>query len=245
MSLIGNSAPNVAAHVRNNGRARLGGHFSQSYLHSYLRASSILVGETRDSDTLGEVAVACVYLQRHVLELALKTLLARMHAIAENDVALALLEGRAVAESIPDAERKHLNGSHDLPALLADVRNALAREHAAGATYTLLPDELAAMVDEFTNLERSMPNEQADPSRLRYPNVKVPESRRRDPKDKHEREPSFPKSVSVAVGELQERLERLIDELFKDIDQPTSSLGRELDITLQAQNQDLYNAGAL
>jgi hypothetical protein len=240
--MLGKRDPKVAAQHRKEGRAPLGGPFSDSYLQSYLRACSTLVRTAREDDTLEKVAVPCVYLQRHVLELALKALLGMLHAITENAAALAQLAGTAVAQSIPEEERKALNSSHELPELLAHVGNALAREHAAGATYTALPTELGAMVDEFTSLEQSMSKERADHSRLRYPNVKVPKNRRRDPKDKHEQESSFPSAVSVPVGELQERLERLIDQLFKDIH---LSLGQELDTTLQAQHQDLYDADAL
>lgn len=220
------------ARDREAGVVRIGDLFGQpNYLLAYLRAAEILVRDGRASGTLDEIAVVCAFQQRHTLELALKMLLGMLHGIADNDSRLTNLN-----VLVPDSERNHLNTKHDLKLLLSDLQEARDRAVAAGATYRQLPVALGALVDKFTKLECSEFDREVAPSRFRYPNVSISKVRQKKADDKHKREASFPKYLSIPIAELQARLEALVDELFKDIDSPIDSLGQELDAMLQSQH---------
>ncbi len=147
------------------GRARIGGWWSQpNYPRSYLKAASILVREARATGAFDELAVACAYLQRHALELAIKSLLDMFYTIADDCDELGRVTGKAATTTAPSKKaRERLTGCHDLEKLLRDLHAAHQREVEAGATYSGFPADLSALVVECSALERGAPE------RLRYP----------------------------------------------------------------------------
>lgn len=226
------------------GRARIGGRLRQpNYLRSYLKAARILVQQARASDALNELAVACAYLQRHALELAIKDLLDTLHTIADYTAHLdALNHETASTAPIPADERSRKTSCHDLEALRSDLDAALQRQ-AAGHDPIQMPPDLALLVSEFARIERKRPE------RFRYPTVPrqtqqgIPKAKGQRPRVVHEQ--SFRKAVVIPVEDLQTRLEALTVGLFgNEDDDPLESLGGELSAHLDWLFHELYARGA-
>ncbi len=67
-----------------NGVSRFGGLWREpDYVQTYLRASSILVAESRERNDLDNLGLPIFYLQRHTIELFLKSLLSHLYDIAK------------------------------------------------------------------------------------------------------------------------------------------------------------------
>lgn len=192
------------------GHARFGFLQTPNYLDSYLCAARMLVDSSHRTGDFNKVAVACCYLQRHALELALKALLEMFHGVASTPP--------------PPEETKRLTLSHSLKELLGYVRAAHLREAAAGLAYAALPEELTQLVDEISRLENG-----AD-ERYRYDRVK------RKAGNTPRLEVSFDlfDETVLPIGPIQSRLEALLKVLFEGDD----SLGGELDIATRLADQE-------
>ncbi len=190
--------------------------FRPKYLEAYQRGAQILVREAEATDTLGDLAVACVYMQRHVLELALKALIGMLHMVADLDEELARIEKTDLKRAMPpDDERKRSSKEHQLDVLLNDLRNALQREVASGSNLQPLPPELDGLVADLCALE------DRQPSRLRYPTLRT----KGDPKEAM----SFPQRITIPVRELQLRLDAVVLALFGRPHEVPTTLGQELE----------------
>jgi hypothetical protein len=86
---------------------------SNVYLEAYQRCAQILVRVAEATGTLGDLAVACIYMQRHVLELAIKALIGMLHTVADLDEELARIEKTVLTRAMPpDDERNRSSSSH-------------------------------------------------------------------------------------------------------------------------------------
>jgi hypothetical protein len=221
----------VRAADRAAGRARFGGWFEHpNYLRAYLSGSAILVREAQTTDRLNELAVVCAYTQRHVLELALKTIIGMYYSIADDEDDLAREEHKPVTTKTPSkSATERLSKCHDLDVLLQDLDAARTRD----PDYADLPPDLKVLVGEFSKLEATQP------SRLRYPSVRDKATRKA--------EWSFENQVVIPIVEWQGRLEELVLALLgpEDIHAPISTLGQELDAHSHHLTQELYARGLL
>ena len=81
---IGGKAPDQHQEDTEKGQARLGGFWRQpQYEAAYVQAASVLVAHGQASGTLDEIALPALFLQRHALELRLKTLLGMVFDIGK------------------------------------------------------------------------------------------------------------------------------------------------------------------
>jgi hypothetical protein len=140
------------------------------------------------------MAMPCVYLQRHALELALKDLLGMAYEVAEycKDSHPGLLPSKGA--------RKRLATSHCLHSLLLDLEAVLARELSAGFSYPSIPQDLRPLVLDLAEIEAG------EASRLRYASV--------SDRSSGVQVPSFPVERTIPVVHLQARLVRVIESLF-------------------------------
>lgn len=220
------------------GRARIGGlFFSPNYLRVYQRAAQVLVQYALNNDALDGFAVACVYQQRHALELALKALIGMFHEIIDLEQRLAEIDNEPFKRPLPSAgERERLHGGHGLDSLLRDLKLCWQREVDSGAQIRELPPHLDELVDDFCKLE------DRQPSRFRYPVVRI----------KKDQEPtkSFPKRTTLPVREFQDRLDAVIigmlgypDELDHTYTSSSdTSLGHELANIIESVSQAIQHS---
>ena len=228
------------------GHARIGGVWNQpDYQRAYVRAAQILVRESRTAGNFDELAVVCVYLQRHALELAIKDLIGMFYGIADENDLLATITKKNIDSLAPsNGARDRLITSHDLDALLRDLRCAHQREIDDGEHYLNLPADLAPLVEKFSELERG------SPERFRYPIVRTPSrgGAKNVATQQQKRETSFAAPSVIPVEELQSRLEALTEALFwkadDDLSNPIESLGYELAEMSHHLTSELYALGA-
>jgi hypothetical protein len=197
----------------------------------------VLVQYALKNDAIDEFAVACVYQQRHALELALKALIGMFHEIIDLEQRLADVDKVPLRRPVPSVgENKRLNEEHKLDLLLQDLRVCWKREVDSGAQLRELPPDLGKLVDEFCKLE------DRQPSRFRYPLVRT----------KKDEEPtkSFPKRTTLPIRELQDRLDAMIisllgypDELdHEHTSSSDTSIGHELANIIESLSQALYHS---
>jgi hypothetical protein len=187
-----------------------------------------------DRGLLDETALPILYLARHAVELALKSLI-EAHDSNERD--RALIDAHAHVMASPchtEADLKDLSKSHSLRYLLGLVRKCL------GAHVT---PEWERLIEAICVLEDG-----AD-ERFRFGQVWRPTA----PGAKARRElvPSFPQPVVVAVAPILEQLDRFISEAARPTDlkacdssTPESALA-ELYMEAQDLAQQMYTRGLL
>ncbi len=164
--------------------AKVGGFWSHpDYDRSYLLAARYVIECASRDQRQNEVALPVAYLQRHALEIALKDLiLGARHISADRAWLEALkLDGKAPVPQVPKSAF-----GHQLRALIAELREALAE-----IGYGDVPAEFVTLADKVLAVEGT------DPTRLRYATGV-------DGKE------SFPKPVTIPVGETQAELEQIV-----------------------------------
>jgi hypothetical protein len=234
------------------GKARIGGWLDQpDYLRAYLRAGAALVAHAQTTETLDELAVVCGYVQRHALELLIKELIGLFYGIADGHDELARITGKEIASTSPsNAAKVRLTKCHDLEQLLRDLNGARQREVDAGAKYRELPTALAALVAEFTQLERGIAETFRYPTvRLRAPEKVYVKTATGVQEEEVARRRSFEDETIIPISALQARLEALVDALFwrqdDDLSRPVDSLGYELVVEDSVLSSELYYRGGL
>jgi hypothetical protein len=234
------------------GRARIGGWLRQpDYLRAYLRAGAALVAHAQATQALDELAVVCGYVQRHALELLIKELIGLFYGIADGHDELARIKGEVIASTAPSkAARVRLTKCHDLEQLLRDLNCARQRAMDADAKYRDLPDDVAALVTEFTQLEGGIAETFRYPTvRLRTPETVHVKTASGIQKEQVTRQRSFENETIIPISALQARLEALVDALFwrqdDDLSNPVDSLGFELVVEDSDLSNELYPLGGL
>lgn len=134
---------------RKTGRARVGGsafYFNvPQYAQSYVLASRALIDDSISNDRLQAMAMPCLYLLRHALELTLKDILAEVYGIRD-------MTQQTVTGEVP----VKAPGGHDLGKLFGELVAEL------NALRVKMPKTLSNLVDEINTFE------DGDPTRSRY-----------------------------------------------------------------------------
>lgn len=178
-----------------NGVARLGGRWRQpNYARAYLRAARVLITDAQTKNDLDQLALPIFYLQRHALELLLKSLLGLLYDVARMRFDLCQsLKNRNNLPSNSAVER--LTKSHSLRALNDDLKKSSARLQIAG-----YPSELQNLINEIEKYE-------INPTWSRYPNSGVAGT------NAH-----LAIEVALPLVELHKRVEKVIRDVAFDID---------------------------
>lgn len=128
------------------GVARVGGFFREpSYFESYLHAAQALIDKGRADGNLDDLGMPAFYLQRHTLELLLKSVLSWLHSINDLRKQIVDLNFQPNVEKRENEVRKH---SHRK---LLEMVLAAAKELELPAP----PAELEILVERFSRLEKS------------------------------------------------------------------------------------------
>ncbi len=169
--------------------ARIGGIWSQPNLGlSYLLAARHVLEAGERENKVSEVALPTAYLQRHAFEVAVKDVAHTALVIRRDE--------RWLAELTQDASARpgDIGGVpfiHSLSALVGVLRDALAQ-----IGFGEVPAEIVAVAEQLGEAE------QFEPTRFRYLNDRSGAR-------------SFPHETFLNVGEAQERLETLFENVFE------------------------------
>lgn len=196
--------------------AEVGGFWRHpDYALAYLLAARYTIESAREDGVQNELAMPAVYLQRHALELAFKDLIGGARSIREDRLRLDALK-------VDRNARPELPPQLDLKEHRLRILVKMLREELSEIGYGEVPQGFTDVVDRLITIERG------DPTRLRY-------SRGSDGKS------SFPKRLSIPIGELQTALEALFDKHIRD--RPwvgDDGLGTQLGEEGMALSQELY-----
>jgi hypothetical protein len=193
---------------RKHGLAVFGGVFgTQAWVKQYDAAERTLLQHADAQGALDDFVLPIVYLQRHVVELLLKTVIDTAAGIAEAQEALDVHAGVVPAPLLAEAP-----STHDLDELL---RVAERNARACGVTRGI-GESTREMCYQLAHLE------DGQPSRLRYAKVR--------PRKNDEATLSFPKPYSLGVRSLHELYVKVFNELWGDVadDQAPASVLDEL-----------------
>ncbi len=211
--------------------AQVGGSWRRQpdYGLSYLLAAHCLIERGEVEGRQNELAVPVAYLQRHAFEIALKDLLAETRGIKADREYLAELKGDGSARYVAPTEEVPFD--HNLDNLIDLLRIALAE-----IGYDAVPAEFETLAKRMRAVEG------ADPTRLRYARVRdmagglVRRKRSEAPLTS-----SFPKVVTIPVGETQGQLQHLFEAvLHAEPWTGNSGLGTQLREESEALAQDIY-----
>lgn len=172
---------------RKEGIARIGGVIGVDYVTAYFRAARLLVEATADNRP--EMAVPCLYLQRHAVELACKYLIEFAFLIRAQRSQIDTLERTG---EVSGGKAQQAVTGHDLAELttiMGDALNEIGYES---------PPQLVSLALELDKFE------DGDPTRSRYPAGR---------KGKYA-EDSFPTPTIIPVVEWQRRLEVIEHDVF-------------------------------
>lgn len=142
--MVGGKLPEQRIADLELGLARIGGSWRHpNYFESYLLSARALIDQGASAGTLDDIGLPAFYLQRHALELLLKTMLVWMLDIADMRAALANNAHRV------DTELRHavLYG-HDHSALLKRLHEWVAR-----IEWEAPPGSLDDLVQRFKQIE--------------------------------------------------------------------------------------------
>jgi hypothetical protein len=178
--MFGKLSSEIEEHDKAAGLARVGGPFNGPYhLESYIRAARVLVDHALAGGALEPLAMPCVHVQRHAVELMLKSLIAELREYFE-------LSGDTLPPVPARPRRKQ--GGHSLSFLTSEV------ERLVTSYGRPVPSELVALAREIEDYE------DGDETRWRY--GKGSESRSPD----YVRT-SFPTEITLPVVDWQRRIE--------------------------------------
>ena len=129
-----------------DGIARVGGHWRRpNYFESYLQAAHLLIEQGKQRGNLDDIGLPAFYLQRHAVELLLKSLVSWMHGIRDLRIQL----------KSPEHERNLDKGNqeihtHDHVKLLLCVSSM-----AAELGFPKPPDQLEMLIKKMVGLEQT------------------------------------------------------------------------------------------
>lgn len=128
------------------GVARVGGFIREpSYFESYLHAAQALIDKGRADGNLDDLGMPAFYLQRHTLELLLKSVLSWLHSIDD-------LKKRILNVNFqPDLDARDKNVNKHSHRKLLDMVLAAAKELELPEP----PSELETLVERFTSFEQT------------------------------------------------------------------------------------------
>jgi hypothetical protein len=181
------------------GMARVGGRGRIFYDDAYVRSARLILDETASRNALEDLAMPCVYLQRHALELMLKDLIDAICYLEACDDALSnsavvnvekLREKGMLRLSKKDQE---LLRSHRLLDLATKANELLAKYDEA------LPESIFALARDLHAFESG------DETRVRYPRGK--------PSGAYAHA-SFPAEVRIPLRDWQGRLELVLRDVI-------------------------------
>lgn len=144
--IVGGKSPEQTISDHEAGVARIGGFFREpSYVESYLLATQVLIDKGSSDGNLDDLGLPAFYLQRHTLELLLKSVLSWLHVIHD-------LERKLLDECFePDLIKREKDvNKHNLQKLLV-----MMQLEACKLNLPTPPAEFQAVVDKFTKLEKT------------------------------------------------------------------------------------------
>lgn len=206
----------------------VGGMFGQpDYPAGYFAATRLLM-ESGDVETL---AMPILYLQRHTVELIIKSILTGAYSVIESKQRLQRVKGEPVLSFTIKSTK-----GHGLGKLLDDAERALA---------TLGYSEIPGMRD-LVNLIASL--EGGDETRWRYDTLNSGAL-----SFPYEWPPSHSDTVTLPIHEIQDRLTRIVEEeqlgKWEEVMSPTgpeiTSFALSLALEDQLIAQELYSLGQL
>lgn len=187
---------------RAEGLTRIGGRWSGlHYATSYAQAARMLFDAADNQRKVAKIAVPCLFLLRHSLELALKDLAGMLDHVEQEGAALQQARGERITFTrLPEPDRNSLMQTHDLGALFKLLERGLKK-----ATRPTMPKAWKGLVKAFIELERSIPE------RFRYSMV-LPPKRQRSRKEKPVHVRSFTETEVIPIRDLLERFEMFFHE---------------------------------
>jgi len=195
--------------------AKVGGFWSEPNLGlSYLLAARHVIEKGSVEHRLNEVALPVAYLQRHAYEVALKGVLEASYRLKTDEAWLQLLKADPRAERPTQTK---VPPQHRFDELLKLLAGALAEINYGG-----VPSEVQEMSKRLGQVE------DFEPTRLRYLTLRSGAQ-------------SFPQSVLLHVGETQEQLEAVFENVFvyKDVAGANENLVTSLAYEGMAMDQAL------
>lgn len=210
----------VANADREAGSARIGGPYHPGWhLDSYYRSTQVLIEHAVEHGQLEQLATACVHMQRHTVELLIKSLIDNLHSVA--CLAEEAESGRQSVRPHPLAEP-----NHDLPGTVQVLREQLELYGAP------MPTDLAELALAIAEVE------DGDETRWRYARGKSARLKKGKPRPTPKRyeNASFPDELVLPIVAWQKRLEAIWSDVFRE--RPTGSdepLGLVGDLYYEAQ----------
>lgn len=155
--IIFGKSPEQESDDLNNGIARVGGDWRQpNYAKSYLRAARVLLKNALQNKDIDQLCMPIFYLQRHAIELLIKSLLGMLYEAAQ--MRFELYKDDKSKKSMPSKEAvKRLTTSHNLSTLNKDLHEISKALQIEG-----YPSQLAALIDTLQKIE-------TNPTWSRYP----------------------------------------------------------------------------
>jgi helicase len=186
-----------------DGVARVGGRWSGlHYATSYAQAARMLFDTAHERRMVASVAVPCLFLLRHSLELALKDLAGMLDYVEEEGAALQRAKDEPITfKRLPAQDMKRLTKTHDLGVLLDILERGLKASERES-----VPAPWKELVDQFIEVERRIPE------RFRYPMVRAARQDSDGGDSKNVHVPSFTESEAIPIRDLLERYEEFFRE---------------------------------
>jgi hypothetical protein len=217
--------------VGGGGKASIGGLLSTPDLAlSYLLSARYTIEGAIAIGRLSEVALPAAYLQRHAVEIALKSIIGSAKGTAQDDLLWDMLD------KDPNAEAPTFKppSGHDFGTLVPEAAVALK-----AISFDDLPDPLVKMCEKLTNLEKRAAASKADATRMRYLSDRGGSDH-------------FPQRQEIPLIEHQNELEQVFEDLayvHDNLGKPNQNWGTKLawrgETSLQPLTNRLYRLGRL
>ncbi len=173
-----------------NGIARFGGVWrNPSYVDAYLKAARILIGEAKAAKELDQLGLPIFYLQRHALELSIKSLLRWLYEVVEMR---SEQQPEDELRSISKKQLERLSGSHSLVCLNEDLKKTCV---SLGCEFDAT--DLEKLINQIERYEKTS-------TWSRYPTSNSEESH-------------LSEEVAIPLVDIHEKLERVIKILDSDM----------------------------
>ena len=201
--IVFGKSPELEISDQEKGISRFGGDWRQpSYTMAYLRSARILIENSKNNNDLDQLGLPIFYLQRHALELFIKSTLDILYEVVEMRTNLAY-GNESEVPSISRGQKERLSNSHGLESLNNDLKN----------TCRILEYEFdSAMLD---SLVETILSYETSPSWSRYSKSKFDESH-------------LSSEVAIPLVRIHNDLEAVIEHLGCNFGQGKDTLQNEI-----------------
>jgi hypothetical protein len=218
-----------AANDRGNGVVRVGGFLNgPQYARGYARAARVLFEHGEATGDLAGIAMPCVFLIRHTVELTLKDIVEMIVAVQRDEISLAEAERQIAPPLKLPAKYDRLTGTHSLKELFEILVDAMTITNRG-----TVPASWSALA---TKIEDELKDK--DGQRWRFAEIKL---------GRGKQAPSFTGSEPLPLRDLLGAMSHFLDEATADWPggEAKMSLAYELYCDGQALSQRLYELGAI